>query len=48
LLVPQKTMQMFNVPNKGIMLNAYNNKTDIIFCFFSEKRLVISKNRQNG
>ncbi len=33
LLVKQKTMQMYNVPDKGIMLNAYGNKTDIIFCF---------------
>lgn len=39
LLVKQKTMQMYNVPNKGIMLNAYNNKTDIIFCFNSEKEI---------
>lgn len=36
LLVPEKTMQLYNVPDKAITLNAYNNKTDIIFCFFSE------------
>ena len=40
LLVKQKTMQMYNVPDKGIMLNAYKNKTDIIFCFNSEKELL--------
>ncbi|WP_159467461.1 FAD-dependent monooxygenase [Dyadobacter sp. 3J3] len=39
LLVKQKTMQMYNVPGKGIMLNAYKNKTDIIFCFLSEKEI---------
>ena len=39
LLVKQKTMQMYNVPDKAIMLNAYNNKTDIIFCFYSEKEI---------
>ena len=39
LLVKQKTMQAYNVPGKGIMLNAYNNKTDIIFCFHSEKEI---------
>jgi len=39
LLVKQKTMQMYNVPDKAIMLNAYNNKTDIIFCFNSEKEI---------
>ncbi len=40
LLIPQKTMQMFGVPDKAIMLNAYNNKTDIIFCFNSEKEIL--------
>jgi 2-polyprenyl-6-methoxyphenol hydroxylase-like FAD-dependent oxidoreductase len=39
LLVKQKTMQMYNVPDKGIMLNAYNNKTDVIFCFYSENEI---------
>ena len=39
LLVPQKTMQMYNVPGKAVMINAYNNKTDIIFCFLSEKEI---------
>ena len=39
LLVKQKTVQMYNVPDKAVMLNAYNNKTDIIFCFNSEKEI---------
>lgn len=39
LLIKQKTMQMYNEPDKSVMLNAYNNKTDIIFCFFSEKEI---------
>ena len=39
LLVKQKTMQMYNVPDKAVMVNAYNNKTDIIFCFNSEKEI---------
>jgi 2-polyprenyl-6-methoxyphenol hydroxylase-like FAD-dependent oxidoreductase len=39
LLVKQKVMQMFNVPDKSIMLNAYNNKTDIIFSFYSENQI---------
>jgi 2-polyprenyl-6-methoxyphenol hydroxylase-like FAD-dependent oxidoreductase len=39
LLIEQKTMQMYNEPNKSVMLNAYNNKTDIIFCFNSEKEI---------
>jgi 2-polyprenyl-6-methoxyphenol hydroxylase-like FAD-dependent oxidoreductase len=39
LLVKQKTMQMYNVPGKGVMVNAYKNKTDIIFCFVSGKEI---------
>ena len=39
LLVKQKTMQMYGVPNKAAMLNAYKNKTDIIFCFNSDKEI---------
>jgi len=39
LLVPQRTMQMFSVPYKSVMLNAYNNKTDIIFTFLSEQEI---------
>lgn len=39
LLIREKTMQLFNVPNKAITLNAYNKKTDIIFSFFSEKEI---------
>ncbi len=37
LLVKEKTMEMYNVPGKSITLNSYNNKTDVIFCFVSEK-----------
>ncbi|HEY8898542.1 MAG TPA: FAD-dependent monooxygenase [Niastella sp.] len=39
LLVKEKTMHMYNEPNKSIMLNAYNNKTDIIFCFNTEEEI---------
>ena len=39
LLIPQNSMQLYNVPGKAIMLNAYNNKTDIVFCFVSEKEI---------
>jgi 2-polyprenyl-6-methoxyphenol hydroxylase-like FAD-dependent oxidoreductase len=35
LLIRENTAQMYNVPNKAVMLNAYNNKTDIILCFRS-------------
>jgi len=39
LLVPQNTLQMYNTPGKAIMLNAYKNKTDIIFCFLSDTEI---------
>jgi 2-polyprenyl-6-methoxyphenol hydroxylase-like FAD-dependent oxidoreductase len=39
LLIDEKTMQLFNVPDKAITLNAYNGKTDIIFSFFSENEI---------
>jgi 2-polyprenyl-6-methoxyphenol hydroxylase-like FAD-dependent oxidoreductase len=42
LLIEEDTAQMFNVPGKVVMLNAYNNKTDIIFCFRSEKEISYS------
>jgi 2-polyprenyl-6-methoxyphenol hydroxylase-like FAD-dependent oxidoreductase len=42
LLIEENTSQMYNVPGKVVMLNAYNNKTDIIFCFYSEKKIFYS------
>jgi len=39
LLIEEDTAQMYNVPGKVVMLNAYNNKTDIIFCFYSENEI---------
>ncbi|MET4137779.1 2-polyprenyl-6-methoxyphenol hydroxylase-like FAD-dependent oxidoreductase [Pedobacter sp. UYP1] len=39
MLIKPNTSQMYNEPDKAIMLNAYNNKTDIIFCFYSEKEI---------
>ncbi len=39
LLIKQNTLQMYNVPGKAVMLNAYNNKTDIVFSFFSENEI---------
>ncbi|MBD1384794.1 FAD-dependent monooxygenase [Mucilaginibacter rigui] len=39
LLVKQKTMQMYNVPDKAVMLNAYKNKTDIIFCLYADEQI---------
>lgn len=39
LLIEQNTMQFYNVPGKGCMLNAYKNKTDVVFNFLSEKEI---------
>ncbi|MBO0930571.1 FAD-dependent monooxygenase [Fibrella aquatilis] len=39
LLIRQNTSQLYNVPGKAVILNAYNNKTDIVLCFFSEKEI---------
>ncbi|RYE84567.1 MAG: FAD-binding monooxygenase, partial [Myxococcales bacterium] len=38
-LIRPDTAQMFNVPGKGIMLNAYKDRTDIILCFVSEQEI---------
>jgi 2-polyprenyl-6-methoxyphenol hydroxylase-like FAD-dependent oxidoreductase len=39
LLIEEDTSQMLNIAGKTIMLNAYNGKTDIAFCFSSEKEI---------
>ena len=39
LLLAENTSQMFSVPGRTIMLNAYNGKTDIAFCFSSEAEI---------
>jgi 2-polyprenyl-6-methoxyphenol hydroxylase-like FAD-dependent oxidoreductase len=36
LLIERDTAQMFNVPGKAVMLNAYKDKTDIIFAFATD------------
>ena len=39
LLIRENTIQMYNEPGKAIMLNTYNNKTDIVLCFVSDKEI---------
>jgi len=39
LLIEENTSQIYNVQDKTVMLTAYNGKTDIAFCFFSEKEI---------
>jgi 2-polyprenyl-6-methoxyphenol hydroxylase-like FAD-dependent oxidoreductase len=40
LLIEENTTQIYNVPGKAVMLNAYNNKTDIVFTFYSENEIL--------
>lgn len=39
LLIERDTAQMFNVPGKAVMLNAYKNNTDIILTFAADQEL---------
>lgn len=39
LLIEDDTTQIYNSPGKAVMLNAYNDKTDIAFCFYSENEI---------
>lgn len=39
LLIRENTTQMYNEPGMAVMLNAYNNKTDIVLCFASDKEI---------
>jgi 2-polyprenyl-6-methoxyphenol hydroxylase-like FAD-dependent oxidoreductase len=39
LLIEENTHLMYNVPGKAVMLSAYNGKTDIALCFFSEREI---------
>jgi 2-polyprenyl-6-methoxyphenol hydroxylase-like FAD-dependent oxidoreductase len=39
LLIPENTLQLYSEPGRTIMLNTYNNKTDIVLCFFSEHEI---------
>jgi 2-polyprenyl-6-methoxyphenol hydroxylase-like FAD-dependent oxidoreductase len=39
LLIRENTTQVFNEAGRFAMLNAYNNKTDIVLCFSSEKEI---------
>jgi 2-polyprenyl-6-methoxyphenol hydroxylase-like FAD-dependent oxidoreductase len=39
LLVKENSTQIYNEPGKFVMLNAYNDKTDIVLCFSSENEI---------
>ena len=39
LLIEEDTTQIYNVPGKAVMLNAYQGQTDIVFSYFSENEV---------
>lgn len=39
LLVPQRTAELYRMPYRSVMLNAYNNKTDIIFTYVAHEEV---------
>ena len=43
LLIERNTAQLFNVPGKAVMLNAYKNSTDIILAFASDRELLYDR-----
>jgi len=47
LLIEESTLQLYAEPNKGLMLNAYNGKTDIVFTFRPEKEIVYDYRNQD-
>ena len=47
LLMKENTSEMFSVPGKTVMLNTYNGKTDIAFCFSSADEISYDRRRQD-
>jgi len=47
LLIEESTLQLYAEPNKGFMLNAYNNKTDIVFTFRTAQEIPYDFRDQN-
>jgi 2-polyprenyl-6-methoxyphenol hydroxylase-like FAD-dependent oxidoreductase len=43
LLLPENTGQLYSVPGKTIMINAYHGKTDIAFCFSSAEEIAYDR-----
>ena len=46
LLIEENTSQMFSVPGRTVMLNGYNGKTDIGFCFASEEEISYDRRKR--
>ena len=48
LLIEENTHLMYNVPGKAVMVSAYNGKTDIALCFFSEQEISYDRRDQDS
>ena len=48
LLLEENTSQMFSVPGRTVMLNTYHGKTDIAFCFFSDREIAYDRRQQEA
>lgn len=46
LLIERDTAQMYNEPGRAVMLNAYKDKTDVIFAFATDDLLDVREPRQ--
>ena len=47
LLIEENTSEMFSVPGRTVMLNTYNGKTDIAFCFSSADEIPYDRKKQD-
>jgi 2-polyprenyl-6-methoxyphenol hydroxylase-like FAD-dependent oxidoreductase len=47
LLLDENSSEMFSVPGKTVMVNTYNGKTDIAFCFLSAEEIPYDRRRQD-
>ena len=47
LLMAENTSEMFSVPGKTVMINTYNGKTDIAFCFSSADEIPYDRRRHD-
>ena len=47
LLLEENNSEMFSVPGRTVMLNTYNGKTDIAFCFSSADEISYDRRKQD-
>ena len=47
VLMEENTSEIFSIPGKTVMLNTYNGKTDIAFCFSSGNEIPYDRRKQD-